>query len=129
MFEAPELMRMAQELARHSGLRQSVTARNIAHADTPGFRARDIESFAETYQKQDRQVAARVTREGHIDTGRGHATWNTFDVPGRASPNGNTVSLEEEMVRGTQAQSSHTLALTVYKSSLDILRTALGRGR
>ena len=33
------------------------------------------------------------------------------------------------MVRATQAKSTHDLALTVYRSSLDIIRTSLGRGR
>ena len=56
-------------------------------------------------------------------------TYATFDLGGESSPNGNNVSVEVEMARGTDAKSSHDLALAVYKSSLDILRASLGRGR
>ncbi len=129
MFEAPEVMRMAQDLARYSGQRQSIVARNIANADTPGFRARDLDSFKDTMMRADPTLAAKATRAAHIQADQSIQRWATIDVGGRASPNGNTVSLEEEMVRATRAQSSHTLALTVYKSSLDIMRTAMGRGR
>jgi flagellar basal-body rod protein FlgB len=129
MFEAPEVMRMAQELARHSGTRQSMIARNIANSDTPGFRASDLSSFESTYKNSNRTGDLRMTRQGHqssLDTPGG---WRTVDVGGTPSPNGNTVSLEDEMVRATRANSNHTLALTIYSSSLDILRTTLGRGR
>ena len=129
MFEAPEVMRMAQDLARHSGTRQSLVARNIANSDTPGFRARDLKSFSDTYASPNRSIEPRMTRAGHQVTQIGGASWMSVDVGGTPSPNGNTVSLEDEMVRATRANSSHTLALTVYRSSLDILRTTIGRGR
>lgn len=129
MLEVPEVMRMAQELARHSGARQSIVAKNIANADTPGFRARDIESFQKTYQQFETRIEARQTRAGHMEGDNGPARFGTIELTGRPSPNGNSVSLEEEMVRATRAQSSHTLALTIYKSSLDIIRATLGRGR
>ena len=59
----------------------------------------------------------------------GRQTYATYDIGGEASPNSNNVSVEVEMARGTDAKSSHDLALAVYKSSLDILRSSLGRGR
>ena len=42
MFAKLELTRMAQALASHSGARMDVIARNVANADTPGYRARDV---------------------------------------------------------------------------------------
>lgn len=128
MFEAPEMMRVAQDLARYSGTRQSVIASNIANADTPGYRARDLSPFAETFQSLG-STDLRQTRHGHLSSAGGSAFWRSIDAGGTPLPNGNTVSLEDEMVKATRASSSHTLALTVYKSSLDILRTVLGRGR
>ncbi len=129
MFETPDVMRMAQDLARYAGTRQSVIARNIANADTPGFQAQDLTSFSDTYAQTTRAVTLATTRPGHQPGSAFGPTWTTVDAGGRPSPNGNTVSLEEEMVRATRASSDHTTALTVYRSSLDILRTALGRGR
>jgi flagellar basal-body rod protein FlgB len=43
------------------------------------------------------------------------------------SPNGNSVSLETEMVKAADTQREHDLALAVYGKSLDILRASLGR--
>ena len=129
MLETPSVMRVAQDLARYSGARQAEIAKNIANADTPGYRARDLRSFAENFRDTPQKVDAQATRAGHLSAPRAVTEWQIVDLDGQPSPNGNTVSLEEEMVRATRAQSDHTLALTVYSSSLDILRTALGRGR
>ena len=49
MFEKLEITKMAQGFARHAGARQAEIARNMAHADTPGFKARDMPAFAEVY--------------------------------------------------------------------------------
>lgn len=129
MFDTPEVMRMAQELARHSGARQSQIARNIANTDTPGYRARDLVSFSETYRSGKQTADLRATRQGHLSAAATASGYRSFDVGGMSSPDGNTVSLETEMVRATRAKSDHDLALTIYRSSLDIIRTALGRGR
>lgn len=130
MFKTPDVMRMAQDLARYSGARQSQIARNIANTDTPGYRARDLVDFTDTYRGGGaREAAMRVTRPGHAAATASAPVYRSFDVGGEAAPNGNTVSLEAEMVRATRAKSTHDLALTVYRSSLDIIRTSLGRGR
>jgi flagellar basal-body rod protein FlgB len=56
------------------------------------------------------------------------ANSRTIDIGGEAAPNGNNVSLEEQMALSTDARSKHDLALTVYRSSLNILKTSMGRG-
>ena len=129
MFEQTDVMRLAQDLARYSGARQSQVARNIANADTPGYRAKDLEPFAASLGRDAKPDGLRSTRTGHLSTPLSSVSWQSVNVAGQASPNGNTVSLETEMVRATRAKSTHDLALTVYRSSLDVLRTALGRGR
>ena len=126
MFDTPYVMKLAQELARHSGARQAQIAKNIANADTPGYRAQDLTAFSETFE-QTGQI--RSTRAGHMTDSSFGAAFRTQDIGGPSSPNGNNVSVEVELARGTDAKSSHEMALTVYKSSLDLLRASLGRGR
>ena len=65
---------------------------------------------------------------------RGRVVWRDpgvmeTETPGDASPNGNTVSLETEMIKATEVRQQHDLALATYRGGLDLLRTALGRGR
>lgn len=126
MFDIPDVMRMAQAKARHSAARQVVIAENIAQANTPGFRARDIAGFGETYRTNGE---LRATRSTHLDATGTNAGLRPFvdrTAPSYA-PNGNTVSLEREMMRAATSRQSHDLALAVYSSARSVLRSALGR--
>ena len=40
-----DILSLASALAAHANVRQEVIAENVAHADTPGYRARDIADF------------------------------------------------------------------------------------
>lgn len=123
MLERLEIVRMAQAMLAHADARQGEVARNVAHADTPGYRARDLPPFAEVY---DTPATLRATRPGHILAG-GADTPLAQPVAGAASPNGNTVSLEAEMVRGVEIRQQHEMALAIYRNTSDILRASLGR--
>lgn len=128
MLEKIEVFRMASALMKHAGARQTVVARNIANADTPGYQAREIVSFKEQFQGADFAAGSRATREGHL-----HGTMSAYQTSNVVSdeivenPNGNTVSLEEEMMKAVDLQRQHEQAMAIYKSSLGILRNALGR--
>ena len=124
------VLALASGLMGHASARQQVIAENVAHADTPGYRARDLADFSTTLDATP-GFSARVTRPGHLPFG---ADARGFDprletAPGAASPNGNTVSLEDQMTRAAEARQSHQMALGVYSKSMDILRSAIGRGR
>ena len=49
MFERIDVMNMARAMTGHAAERQAVVARNIANADTPGYLARDVTPFADSY--------------------------------------------------------------------------------
>lgn len=133
MYGSLEVFRLADGLARHAAERQAVAAQNVANADTPGYRARDLPAFAELVAKTGQPMPLRRSRGGHFASAGAAATMSAsprpVEVPGGGSPNGNTVSLEAEMVRGVEIRQQHDRALAVYRSALDILRTSLGRGR
>lgn len=128
MFEKLEVTRMAQALASHAGERMGMTAGNIANADTPGYKARDLPDFARAYADTRPGEGLRTTRPGHTG-GAGAASRATAEVQqGPAAIDGNSVSLEAEMVRAADIRQQHDLALSVYRASSDILKLALGRG-
>lgn len=129
MFERPEILRLAGALAAHTAERQSLVARNVANADTPGYRARDLPDFADIYRSGP-DATLRRSRPGHFAAGIDTAApIRSIESAGPASPNGNTVSLETEMIRAVEVKRGHDIALAVYRSSLDMLRASLGRGR
>lgn len=127
MFETLDLTRMAQALAAHSGARMGVIARNVAHADTPGYKAQDLPDFASVFAEDG--GAMRATRIGHLGAASGSAALIPETAPGREAPNGNSVSLEGEMVKSVEARQSHDMALAVYRATSDVIRASLGRGR
>ena len=98
---------------------------NIANADTPGYRARDVASFAESYDPGPAS-ALQATRPGHRfqDEMRYSAALREVYRPGAQSPNGNNVSIENEIFSATEASSDHNKALAVYRTALSVLRTA-----
>jgi flagellar basal-body rod protein FlgB len=147
-----DIARLASLRARHASERHSLIAQNIANADTPGFKAQDLEPFAE--------AAPRVMREGGVKRGldtnvkrgldanvkrgldagvkRGldagvkaaaDAKFRTMEAsaPGSESPNGNTVALEDQMARAASASRDHETAMLIYSKAVSMMRTALGR--
>lgn len=124
------VLRLASQLATHSAARQQVLAENVAHADTPGYRARDIASFEQTLDSTRlSSFTAKTTRPGHIAFGNENPDFTPYEVTafGAETPNGNTVSLEDQMMRSTHVRENHKLALGVYEKSLSILRSSIGR--
>ena len=127
MFEKLELTRMAQTMASQAGARMGVIARNVANADTPGFKAMDLPTFAETYQAAGGGM--RTTRAGHANAA------DTLMEPlarrdkSTGAPNGNSVSLEQEMVKAAGVRQDHEMALAIYRNTSDIIRASLGRSR
>ncbi len=126
MFENLDIFSMASALAKHGAARQALVAENLANADTPGYRARDAASFAETYDPRP-DDGLLATRPGHRFDGESRYDAHLREVyrTGAESPNGNTVSIENEIFAATEASSDHRKALAVYKSALSVLRTSL----
>lgn len=131
MFENLEVFRISHAMAVHAGQKQAVAAQNVANSDTPEYKARNLAPFAETYNNNmsNRDVTGqRSTRALHL-----HGTMNSsvaqpiVDKTSVASPNGNNVSLETEMLKSLGAKRQHDRAMAIYKSSLNILRATLRR--
>ena len=121
------VLNLASTLATHASARQQLLSENVAHADTPGYRARDIADFAATLETA--PFAAKVTRPGHIGFGPDARRFEVRESAafGAETPNGNSVSLEDQMLRAAEVRQEHELALGVYAKSLDILRATLSR--
>lgn len=110
------VMSLANRYADWASVRQATIAGNIANADTPGYKVRDIGAFEAELGALRLQVAA--TRPEHmtisplqmagsdVDEGSG------WDVTHSA----NTVSLDEELAKADATGRGHSLALSVIGS-------------
>jgi flagellar basal-body rod protein FlgB len=117
---------MARAFAAHAAAQQGAIARNIANADTPGYRAMATASFAETFEDAG-SFALRATRAGHLGGGAQQVEVALRARPGEMSPNGNTVSIEREMLAAAEARQQHDMALAITRSLGGVIRTSLGR--
>ncbi|MFY0616201.1 FlgB family protein [Shimia sp.] len=127
MFKSLDVFKTAHAMAQHAGTRQAVVARNMANADTPGYKTQDIVPFKEIYRNDGAAGNMRATRSGHNGHGLQAGDLKQSLSTSEVSPNGNSVSLEEEMLKAVEIKRGHDRSMAIYKSSLSVLRTALGR--
>lgn len=125
MYQNLDLFRISGQMAMHAGKRQASVALNVANADTPGFQAMRIAPFSETY-RSDGPARLRATRPGHMGTGPGGVASTPSDARAEPSPNGNSVSLELEMLESIDAAREHSRALAIYRHAMTIIRASLG---
>ncbi len=108
--------------------RQKVLAENVANADTPKFRPRDLKDFALTVPQLTGTMAPVRTNVMHLNGAGDGRTFDSKRVKDfETRPSGNAVSLEDEMLKVADNQSQYQLAATLYSKSLGYLKTALGR--
>lgn len=113
--------------------RQRVLAENVANADTPGFRPRDLATpkFDRLTPAEPAGVTLARTAAGHQSTaavGNASASFASTRNGQETRPTGNAVSLEDEMIKVAANQMDYQAATAVYTRSLGLIKTALGRG-
>jgi flagellar basal-body rod protein FlgB len=114
--------------------RQQVLAENVANADTPNYRARDLTPLkfdppADVQPATVRNVSLERTDAGHLAGFSGGETQfaTTTKTGYEIRPTGNAVSLEEEMMKVAANQMDYQAATAIYTHSLALIKTALGK--
>lgn len=127
MFASLEVFKMAHAMAVHAGHRQALVAENVANADTPGFRARELPSFSEMYDLSNKTSALKSSREPHLFGGDGKFSARSIEAKAVATSNGNTITIEDQMLQAADVKRQHDRALAIYKSALTILQSSISR--
>lgn len=120
------LFNLADRRLAHIGRRQEVLAQNIANADTPGWKSRDLKSFADVLARTS-SAAPWQTQPGHLAPRRGPAQGQGQVQGGERAPDGNSVVLDSELGKIADSESSHSLVTGLYAKYLGMFRTAAGR--
>jgi len=127
----PLLTALRDKMRWHQA-RQSVLAQNVANAETPGYRASDLKAFnfAEHLRESEfGEMSTAATNALHFSVSSGGADGfslaanSEFEV----TPNGNGVTLEDEMMKVASNQMDYQTATTLYQRSMRIMRLAFGR--
>ncbi len=117
------------------GERQQVLANNVANADTPGYRARDLKalkavSFKRMLGGGGTKLAMAATRPAHL---AGQSQKSARSAVEKVDSHeivisGNSVSLEEEMMKVGKTMMDYQLTTNLYRKHIMMIKTALGRG-
>lgn len=109
--------------------RQRVIAENIANSSTQGYKARDLAklSFNDLMQMARDQARANDPAEG---VAQGKARRPDSFKPrivedGEMTPNGNSVVLEEQMMKVSETQTDYQSAVEIYRKGINLLRLAV----
>lgn len=114
MFGDIDILTKTSAMARHAAKKHAVIAENIANANTPAYRAQKLPSFDPNQAMEAAEKGAHISSTSMMRP--------SDNLLAEAKPNGNTVSLEEQMADSANAQAQHETALAFYKKAIDLLR-------
>lgn len=122
------LFDLASQHARYLATRQATTAGNVANANTPGYKARDVVPFAQVLARTGLDMAS--TASAHLE-----AQGSRIPVQEAKSAGGwevlessSAVSLEQEMLKAGTVSREHNLDTAVVKSFHRMLMAAVRSG-
>jgi flagellar basal-body rod protein FlgB len=110
--------------------RQEVLSQNIANADSPKYKARDLKpyNFKELLRREGAQLNMVSSGKGHLPGRRKRIS--DFDSqadrrPFETTPMKNSVVLEEQMSKIGETGASYKMATNLYRKHIGMLRMAL----
>lgn len=126
------ILAMLRTRMQWSQARQGLIAENVANADMPGFRPRDLADLrferatgtaVSTAPGLTLTAANHIAPAGQAGDGIEAKRVKGFEV----RPSGNGVNLEDEMMKAGDNQANYQLAASLYQHSLTTLKIAIGK--
>jgi flagellar basal-body rod protein FlgB len=108
--------------------RQRIIGENIANSSTQGYKARDLAKpgFSDLMR-----MAAEQAKQNDLppDAPGGGKRPDIFKAKviedGEMTPNGNSVVLEEQMMKVAETQAEYQSAIEIYRKGINLLRIAV----
>ena len=139
-MKPPALIAGIGEAMRHLSDRQRVVAQNIANSDTPGFKAREMDApdFSGLVAATGGRPGARRVVRPQVQITEGMAALGATQPADQritldqniteTKPNGNNVTLEEQLLKMGQIQADFNALTNLYRKQMSLMKTAIGRG-
>lgn len=103
---------------------QTVVAENISNANTPGYKARRTEEFADLLESRSVQLAA--TQQGHIvPTDQSSGRFEVSETAEVATHSGNTVDIDSEFLRAGEIRGGYALNTSIVKTFNRLLQASV----
>ncbi|MHA6327015.1 flagellar basal body rod protein FlgB [Roseivivax sp. CAU 1753] len=126
-FDSISLFDLASKRLNWLAERQQVVSENVANADTPGFRAQDVVPFEELLERPTISTSLATTQAGHLTGNLGSYTAAAViadETAWEKSINGNTVVLEQQIIKATEIEDGYQLATDLYRKAHQLLTLA-----
>ena len=113
--------------------RQRVLAENVSNSDTPNFKPRDLvepkfNSAGANVGGSMGSLAMMRTSTGHIaPSGAPDSFEQNRKMAFETRPAGNSVNLEDEMMKASANQMDYAAVSSLYSRSLHLIKTAIGK--
>jgi flagellar basal-body rod protein FlgB len=119
-----DLFALAEQRLGWLDARQRIAAQNIANADTPAFVPRDVVPFERYLTPTD--VTPARTNPLHL-AGLTRKLGTAQAKPEERAPDGNAVSIEDELTRVADNETQQALVGNIWKSYMGMFMSALGK--
>ena len=137
MTDLPRIFAGIAAGLHHLSDRQRVIAGNIANSDTPGFKALTVEepdfstllgrpSGGHRGARPTVALTGTMTALGATRPASAARIVEERDIS-ETKPDGNNVTLEDQLMRMGQVQADYATLTNLYAKQLKLLKTALGR--
>ncbi len=119
------LFDLAAKQARWLSTSQSVIANNVANANSPGFKASEVQPFADVLDHTQLQMVS--TNPNHLGLGpvAEQAAAVREETPWETNDSGNTVSLEQEMIKAGEVNRGYALNTNLVKAFHGLLMASV----
>jgi flagellar basal-body rod protein FlgB len=125
------VFRMMSGKMRWLSSRQGVLSQNIANADTPKYRPKDLKEvdFRKPEIGKPFQVELTRTNEAHFSRSGETSDFRSDRdrKPYETLPTGNAVVLEEQLMKVAQNKHDYELMTRLYRKHIQMFQIALGR--
>ncbi|MGN6550213.1 MAG: flagellar basal body rod protein FlgB [Pararhizobium sp.] len=123
-----QLFHLAAKQAHWLSVRQDVVAGNVANVNTPGYRAMDVEPFADVLAKE--QTAMAATNPAHFGGVGSDGTVkveNVADDTVEIKPSGNSVTLAEELIKTGDIRREFQLNVNVVRAFQGMMMSVVSK--
>ena len=110
------LFDLASRQAQWLAVKEAAISSNVANANTPGFKARGVDPFSDVLEKTQLSMAATDPQHLEVNASGISAVQMRQDYIAETTHSGNTVSLEQEMMKSGEVNRYLSLNTSIVKA-------------
>ena len=123
------LFDLAERRLAWTDQRQALLAKNIANVSTPSYQPQDLPSFGQTLSGL-ASIEPVQTQPNHMSGTAGGALGPAVAArPKAKAPDGNAVTLDEQLMKVADTETTQSMVTTIYKKYFSLFSLALGRSQ